>query len=61
MESNAFASTGARALEARDRLAVLARNADERTMPEIGATALFEEALLSALHAHVAELKMVAR
>jgi len=44
------------------RPASLAANgADERHMAEIGSAALFEEALLSALRAHLAELKSVAR
>ena len=62
MEANDFPIAGARVLEARDRLTALARGgADERHMAEIGTTALFEEALLGALHAHLAELKLVAR
>ena len=50
-------------LEARDRLTMLSRlpSRDEHRMAEIGATALFEEALLGALRAHLAELKMVSR
>ena len=63
MEPNDFAFAGSRALEARDRLTLLSRlpSRDEHRMAEIGATALFEEALLGALRAHLAELKMVAR
>jgi hypothetical protein len=64
---NDFALAASRALGARDRLAALAsearssRGPGERRMAEIGASALFEEALLGALRAHLAELKAVAR
>jgi hypothetical protein len=62
MEANDFGFAGTQALEARDHLAQLAqRGADERHMAEIGKTALFEEALLGALRAHLNELKIVAR
>jgi hypothetical protein len=61
MEANNFAVAGARTLEARDRLTQLARQGDERHMAEIGSTALFEEVMLSALRAHLEELKTVAR
>jgi len=62
MEPNDFAVAGAHALEARDRLTALAQQGgDERHMAEIGTTALFEEALLGALRAHLSELKIVAR
>lgn len=62
MEPNNFSLAGARALQARDHLTSLARaGGDERRMAEIGTTALFEEALLGALRAHLAELKLVAR
>jgi hypothetical protein len=62
MEANDFAFAGTRALEARDHLAQLAQQGgDERHMAEIGKTALFEEALLGALRAHLNELKIVAR
>jgi hypothetical protein len=62
MEANDFALAGARTLEARERLTALAQQGgDERHMAEIGTTALFEEALLGALRAHLNELKIVAR
>ena len=62
MEANDFSVAGARTLEARDRLSELAKKGgDERHMAEIGTTALFEEALLGALRAHLNELKIVAR
>ena len=63
MEPNDFAFAGSRALEARERLAMLSRlpDRDERRMAAVGTTALFEEALLGALRAHLAELKLVAR
>jgi len=61
MESNDFSVAGSRALEARDRLTSLAQQGDDKHMAEIGATALFEEALLGALRAHLNELKIVAR
>lgn len=63
MESNSFGSLGVEALAARDRLSAAASlpGAQERRMSAVGSTALFEEALLGALRAHLAELKMVAR
>ena len=62
MEANDFSIAASRALEARDRIATMAaQGIDERKMADLGSTALFEEALLSALHAHLAELKMVTR
>ena len=63
MEPNAFATVGARTIEAREELTSLARlpDHDERKMAQIGETALFEEALLGALRSHLSELKIVAR
>jgi hypothetical protein len=62
MEANDFSFAGARALETRDHIAHLAQQAgDERHMAEIGKSALFEEAMLGALRAHLNELKIVAR
>lgn len=63
MEANDFAFAGSRVLEARDRLTLLSRlpARDERRMAEIRTTALFEEALLGALRAHLEELKVVTR
>jgi hypothetical protein len=63
MEANDFTFAGSRTLEARDRLTMLSRQPtrDERRMAEIGTTALFEEALLGALRAHLEELKVVSR
>ena len=66
MEPNDFALAGRTALEARDRLSALAASSaasdtPERKMAAIGQAALFEEALLSALRAHLAEFKLVTR
>lgn len=63
MEANQFAFVGQRAIEARERLIALAQrpDRDQGRMAEIGTTALFEEALLGALRAHLSELKLVAR
>ena len=63
MESNSFDFVGAALVASRDHLSKVAATAggDERRMTEIGTTALFEEALLGALRAHLAELKSVAR
>ncbi|MBV8074711.1 MAG: hypothetical protein JO140_04705 [Candidatus Eremiobacteraeota bacterium] len=65
MESNSFAFVGAKALASRDHLlaaaAAAAHEHRESRMAEIGAGAVFQEALLGALHAHLAELKLVAR
>jgi len=63
MEPNDFAVAGAGAIQARERLTALARlpDRDEGRMAAIGETALFEEALLGALRAHLGELKIVAR
>jgi hypothetical protein len=49
------------AARASDALAATARNADERTMGTIARRALFTEALLGAVKAHVNELKAVAK
>jgi len=65
MESNSFAFVGAKALASRDQLLALGRAAAHdrgpQIMAEIGRSAVFEEALLGALHAHLAELKAVTR
>jgi len=62
MEANDFSVAGSRALETRERLTALAQaGGNERHMAEIGTAALFEEALLGALRAHLNELKIVAR
>ncbi len=62
MESNDFSVVGARTLETRERLTALAQQGgDDKHMAAIGTTALFEEALLGALRAHLNELKIVAR
>jgi hypothetical protein len=57
------ASTEAAALGARDRLDVLAKEParDERSAARVAKSALFEEALLGALKARLAELRTVAR
>ncbi len=49
------------ALAARDALAAASRTANERTMGAIAREALFNEALLGAIKARVAELKTVAK
>jgi len=63
MEANSFTAVGNAMLEARGR--VLAAGGlpanDERRMAQLGTAALFEEALLGALRAHLGELKTVAR
>jgi hypothetical protein len=46
---------------ARDALGARARTADERTMGAVARQALFTEALLGAVKAHVNELKTVAK
>jgi hypothetical protein len=63
MEPNQFGLLAARAIGARDELTALARlpERDEKRMAQIGETALFEEALLGALHAHLAEVRIVTR
>ena len=55
---NAAAETAATAADA---LAVAGRNADERAMGAVAQKALFIEALLGAVKAHVNELKSVAK
>ena len=55
---NAAAETAA---TAGDALAVAGRNADERAMGAVAQKALFTEALLGAVKAHVNELKSVAK
>ena len=57
------APTEAAALAARDRLDVLAKApaGDERGAARVAKSALFEEALLGALKARLAELRTVAR
>jgi hypothetical protein len=56
-------STAGAALAARDRLEQLAYGAgrDERASAKFAKAALFEEALLAALKARFAELRLVAR
>ena len=64
MEANTLDFLGTAAVGARDRLAGLAAQSgmpDERRMASIGAAALFEEALLTALRAQLTELRTVAR
>jgi hypothetical protein len=48
-------------LAARDSLTAASRTANERTMGAIAREALFSEALLGAIKARVAELKLVAK
>jgi hypothetical protein len=57
------AQTESAALAARDRLDVLAKAParDERSAARIAKAAIFEEALLGALKARLAELRTVAR
>ena len=57
------ASTASAALEARDRVELLARDAgrDERASARLAKAAIFEEALLGALKARFAELRSVAK
>jgi hypothetical protein len=63
MEANVFPYLGARLLDARDRLTAIASEggSSERRMAKAGANAVFQEALLGALRAHLAELRTVAR
>jgi hypothetical protein len=63
MTNDPIFPTGEAALEARRRLEVLAPGAahDERASARLAQAALFQEALLGALRAHVAELRAVAR
>ena len=49
------------ATQARDALTVAGRNANERTMGAVAQQAVFAEALLGAVKARVAELKLVAK
>lgn len=55
--------TAAAALAARDRVALAAKDAahDERSTARFAQTALFEEALLSALKSRFAELRTAAK
>lgn len=55
--------TAAAALVGRDRLTELAHGAsgDERKMARVADAAIFEEALLGAMHARLAELRSVAK
>jgi hypothetical protein len=63
MEPNQFATVAVQTVKAREQLTALARlpERDEARMAQIGETALFEEALLGALHAHLAEVRIVTR
>lgn len=63
MEANQFSVVAAQAIGAREQLTALARlpERDEKRMAQIGATAVFEEALLGALHAHLSEVRIVTR
>jgi hypothetical protein len=63
MEIDFTAPTESAALAARDRLDVLAKAParDERGAARIAKAAIFEEALLGALKARLAELRTVAR
>ena len=60
---NQFSAVATQAIAARDQLTALARlpERDEKRMAQIGASALFAEALLGALHAHLAEVRIVTR
>jgi hypothetical protein len=55
--------TAAAALAGRERLTELAHGAsgDERKMARVADAAIFEEALLGALHARLSELRSVAK
>jgi hypothetical protein len=63
MTNDAMFPTGEAALAARERLERLAPDAarDERAAARVARAAVFQEALLGALRAHVAELRTVAR
>jgi hypothetical protein len=63
MFSDGEGSTAAAALSARDRVERLAREPahDERAASAVAEAALFEEALLGALKARLAELRTAAR
>ena len=60
---NQFSVVATQAIAARDELSALARlpERDEKRMAQIGTNAVFEEALLGALHAHLAEVRIVTR
>ena len=63
MTNDPIFPTGGAALDARRRLESLAPGAarDERASARLARAALFQEALLGALRAHVAELRTVAK
>jgi hypothetical protein len=63
MTNDAMFPTGQAALAAREDLERLAPDAarDERAAARVARAAVFQEALLGALRAHVAELRTVAR
>jgi hypothetical protein len=63
MTNDPIFPTGGTALEARRQLESLAPGAarDERASARLARAALFQEALLGALRAHVAELRTVAK
>jgi hypothetical protein len=63
MEPNSVVLLGTAAAEARSSVAAAARPSEngERRMAELASAALFEEALLGALRAHVTELRTVTR
>jgi len=60
---DAATQTAAAALAGRDRLTELAHEAagDERAMARVADAAIFEEALLGAMHARLNELRSVAK
>ncbi len=61
MELDIGSATIRAAREAREALAVAPRRLDERAMSGLARGALFDEALLGAIKARVAELKTVAK
>jgi hypothetical protein len=61
MELDIGNPTLASAAAARNALGAAARTAGERTMSAVAQRALFDEALLGAIKARVAELKTVAK
>ncbi|HTD32908.1 MAG TPA: hypothetical protein VK665_04570 [Candidatus Elarobacter sp.] len=63
MTNDPIFPTGGAALDARRQLESLAPGAarDERASARLARAALFQEALLGALRAHVAELRTVAK
>jgi hypothetical protein len=63
MEFDTLNATGSAALAARTTLTHLARGSgvDEPRMARIAQAAIFSEALLSALHARLTELRTVAK